>query len=90
MSKVLTPLSEWWRVSGSGTFGKLIIHAENAPPDRAAVSQQFMAQNAMVVAIHPPYSLDLAPSDLHLFGHVIDLFRVESFETREDDEARAM
>jgi hypothetical protein len=47
------------------------------------VSQQLMAQNAMVVAIHPPYSLDLAPSDLHLCGHVMDLFMGESFETRE-------
>jgi hypothetical protein len=83
MSNVLTPLSEWWRVRGSGTFGKLIIHAENADAHRVSVSQQFMAQNAMVVAIHPLYSLDLAPSDLHPFGHVIDLFRGESFETRE-------
>jgi hypothetical protein len=67
-----------------------MIHAENARPDGATVPEQFMAQNAMGVAIHPPYSLDLASSDLHRFGHVINLFRGESFETREDDEARAI
>jgi hypothetical protein len=42
-----------------------------------------MAQNAMVVAAHPHYSPDLAPSDFYLFGHVNALLRGESFETWE-------
>jgi hypothetical protein len=42
-----------------------------------------MAPNAMVVGIHPPYSLDLAPSDFYLFGDVKGLVRGESFETTE-------
>jgi hypothetical protein len=42
-----------------------------------------MARNEMVMADHPPYSPDLAPSDFHLFGHAKGLFRGESFETGE-------
>jgi hypothetical protein len=51
--------------------------------DKATASQQFMAQNAMEIATHPPCSLDLASSDFYLFGHVKDLLRGESFETGE-------
>jgi histone-lysine N-methyltransferase SETMAR len=58
-----------------------MVHADNAHPHKSVASQQFMAQNAMVVAAHPPYSADLAPSDFYLFGHVKGLFRGESFET---------
>jgi hypothetical protein len=34
VSKVLTPLSEWWRERGCRNFRKLIVHADNAPPTR--------------------------------------------------------
>jgi hypothetical protein len=52
-------------------------------PHTATVSHQFMAGNAMVIAAHPPYSPDLAPSDFYLLGHVKGLLRGESFEARE-------
>jgi hypothetical protein len=42
-----------------------------------------MAGNAMVIAAHPPYSPDLAPSDFYLFAHVEGLLRGESIETGE-------
>jgi hypothetical protein len=35
----------------------------------------------MGIAVHPPSSPDLAPSDFYLFGHVQGLLRGESFET---------
>jgi hypothetical protein len=70
VSEVLTPLSEWWRERGGGNFRKLIVHADNARPHKAIVSQQSMARNAMIIAAHPPYSPDLAPSDFYLLGHV--------------------
>jgi histone-lysine N-methyltransferase SETMAR len=82
VSEVLTPLSEWWCELGGGDFRKLIVHADNARPHKATVPQQFMARNAMVLAVHPPYSPDLAPSDFNPFGHVQALFRGESSETR--------
>jgi hypothetical protein len=42
-----------------------------------------MAGNAMVIAAHPPYSPDLAPSDFYLLGYVRGLLRGESFEAGE-------
>jgi hypothetical protein len=83
VSKGLTPLPEWWRERRGGDFGKLIVHADSARPHEAGVSQHFMAQNAMVIAAHPPYSPDLAPSDLYPFGHVKRLLAGESFEPGE-------
>jgi hypothetical protein len=83
VSKGLTPLSEWWCERGGGDFRKLIVHADNARLHKASVSQQFMAQNAMVIAAHQSYSPDLAPSDFYLLGHVEGLLRGESFEAEE-------
>jgi hypothetical protein len=54
-----------------------------ARPQKVAVSYQFMAGNAMVIAAHPPYSPDLAPSDFYLLGHVKGLLRGGSFEAGE-------
>jgi hypothetical protein len=42
-----------------------------------------MARNAMVRAVHPPYSPDLAHSDFYRFGHVKGLLRGGSFEIEE-------
>jgi hypothetical protein len=70
VSKVPIPLSEWWCERGGGDFRKLIVHADNTRPHQVSVSQQFMAQNAMVIAAHPLFSPNLASSDFYLFGHV--------------------
>jgi hypothetical protein len=83
VDKVLTPLSEWWRERGCGNFGQLGVHADSARRHNATLSQEFMARNQMARAVQPPYSLDLAPSDFYLFGHVKGLLRGESLETGE-------
>jgi hypothetical protein len=62
--EIFEPLSEWRREQAGGADRKLIVHANNAPPHTAAVSQEFMEENGLERAIHPPYSLDLAPFDL--------------------------
>jgi hypothetical protein len=80
VSKMLTLLSEWWCERGGGNFGNLIVHSDNSRLHKAAVSQQFMARNAMATATRPLYSPDLAPSDFSRFGHVKGLFSGESFE----------
>jgi hypothetical protein len=79
----MTPLSEWWSERGGGDCRRPIVHADNARFNTGTVSQQFMAQNAMVVAAHSPCSPDPAPSDFYLFGHVKGLLRGELFETGE-------
>jgi histone-lysine N-methyltransferase SETMAR len=83
VSEVLTPLPEWWRERGDGDSRKLIVHADNARPHKATVSQQFMAGNAMVISAHPPYSPDLPPSDFYLLRDVKGLLRGWSFEAGE-------
>jgi hypothetical protein len=42
-----------------------------------------MAWKAIVIAVHLPYSPDLAHFDFYRFGHVRGLLRGESFETEE-------
>jgi hypothetical protein len=39
-----------------------------------------MKENGMIRAPHPPYSLDLAPSDFHLFAYVKHGVRGQSFK----------
>jgi hypothetical protein len=83
VSKVLTPLCEWWHEPGGGNFGKRIVHTDNACPHKATRSQECMAHNEMVITADPSYSQDLAPSDLYLFGHIKGSLRRGSFETGE-------
>jgi hypothetical protein len=83
VSQALIPLSEWWYECGSRNFRKLIVHADHARRHSATVSQQFRAQNAIVVAAHPSSSPALAPSGFYLFEYVKGLFRGESFKTGE-------
>jgi hypothetical protein len=58
----------------------LIVYADNARPQTAAASQEFMEENELERATRPPYSLVLAPSDFYLFGDVKHRLRGQSFE----------
>jgi hypothetical protein len=66
---------------GGGNCGNMLVYTENARPHKGTLSQQFMARNAMAIALHPLYSLDLVPSYFFVFGHVKSLSRGESFKT---------
>jgi hypothetical protein len=44
----------------------------------------FCAENGLGLATHPPYSLDLAPSDLFLFGHVKHCLQGMAFTSQEE------
>jgi hypothetical protein len=83
VSKVLTPLPEWWCGHRDENIGNLTVHANDARPHRTALSQQFMAGNAMVIAVHPRYPRDLAPSDFCVSGNGKVLLRGTSFEIGE-------
>jgi hypothetical protein len=52
-------------------------------PHKAAVSEEFMASDAMAIAGNTAYSPGLAPSDFYLFDHMKRLLGRESFETEE-------
>jgi histone-lysine N-methyltransferase SETMAR len=49
---------------------QLIIHADNARRHTARKSRTFCKSNSFRIAPHPPYSSDLTPSYLFLFGYV--------------------
>jgi hypothetical protein len=71
MSEVLIRLSEWLCARGGRYFRNLKVHADNACPQKSAVSQQFMARKGIVVAAHPPYLPDLASSDFEIGAIII-------------------
>jgi histone-lysine N-methyltransferase SETMAR len=51
---------------GNITKGVLFLH-DNAPAHQALATQKTLAYLAFQCLDHPPYSVDLAPSDYHLF-----------------------
>jgi len=51
-----------------GMFTKLVLFFhENAPAHRDLATQKKLAYLGFQCLDHPPYSLDLAPSEYHLF-----------------------
>jgi hypothetical protein len=63
-------LSQWRSIEAAGNGRKLLVHADNARQHTAMGPIQYLTQNRMKSAPHPPYSPDLAPSDFYLFGNV--------------------
>jgi transposase len=49
---------------------KLVAHADNAKTHTAQKRRAFCEENGLRLALHAPYSPDLAPSDFFLFGYV--------------------
>jgi hypothetical protein len=73
------PLADWRTVQGWESNWRLMVHADNARPHVATMTQQFLEQNAMKRALHPSYSLDLAPPAFDLFGNVKQLLAGREF-----------
>jgi hypothetical protein len=48
----------------------MIVHTDNAAPHAAKGVTEYVDHNSLKRASHPPYPLDLTPSDCYLFGHV--------------------
>jgi hypothetical protein len=75
--RVATSTSRWRKL-------KFTVYAHSTRQHTAAASQEFMEENGLERAIHPPYSSDLAPSGFHLFSHVKHCLRGQSFETADE------
>jgi histone-lysine N-methyltransferase SETMAR len=67
---VLVTVSDWKRQTGETRRNKLWVHSDNARPDTAKMPMDYIDFNRMKQAPHSPYSPDLSPSDLFLFGQV--------------------
>jgi hypothetical protein len=70
LTEILSSLSKWRSARAKEDKQKLIMHTDNARPHTAQPSAQFFGQYRMKTAPHPPQSVDIAPSDFYLFGHV--------------------
>jgi histone-lysine N-methyltransferase SETMAR len=49
---------------------KFVVHADNAKDHTAQKRRTFCEENGLRLALHSPYSPDLAPSDFFLFDYV--------------------
>jgi histone-lysine N-methyltransferase SETMAR len=80
IDRILQPLLES-RSTGGGPG--LIIHADNARPHIARKTFKFCRENRLEMALHQPYSPDLAPSDFFLFEHVKNVLEGAEFPSDE-------
>jgi histone-lysine N-methyltransferase SETMAR len=55
------------KLSGQPARG-VLLHYDNVRPHTAQATQGRIQELQWELLEHPPYSLDLAPSDFHLFG----------------------
>jgi hypothetical protein len=83
LTQILDPLSVWRGTQIRRTNRKLIVHADNARPQTAKVTLDFMERNAVKRAPHPQFWPDLALSDFCLFGDVRQFLRGYEFADRE-------
>jgi transposase len=78
---ILTDLLQLhWQVDGR----RLVIHADDPRPHTARKYGAFCQENRFRLAIHPPYSSDLTPSDFFLFGHIKHCLHGIAFPSREE------
>jgi hypothetical protein len=82
ITDVLARLTEWRKTQVARTDRKPIVHTDDACLHTAKMSLDFLEQNGMRKAPPPGYSLDLAPSDFYLFGHVKQLLAGHEFSDR--------
>jgi histone-lysine N-methyltransferase SETMAR len=61
-----------------------VIHADDAKTHTGEKCRTFCEENELRLAPHPPYSPDLAPSDLFLFDYVKE--RLKGMEFQSDEE----
>ena len=66
-----------------------LLHHDYAPPHAALLTRRFLTDNNMTMVPHPPYSPDLAPSDLFLFPKLKMKFKGRRFQRLEEIQAES-
>ena len=67
-----------------GKQDKVYFLHDNARPHIAKSTRQKLLELGWAVLPHPPYSLDLAPTDYHLFRSLADHLRDKKFDDKDD------
>jgi histone-lysine N-methyltransferase SETMAR len=60
------------------------LHHDNTPAHTALSLREFSASKQITVREHPPYSPDLAPSELFLFQKIKEILKGRHFDDIED------
>jgi hypothetical protein len=63
---------------------KVLLHHNNARPDTSVHTQEAITKLQWTVLPHPPYILELAPSNYHLFSPLKDAICKKKFEDNEE------
>ena len=61
----------------------VIFHQDNARPHTSLVTRKKLLDLGWEVMAHPPYTLDLAPSDYHVFHSLHSHLNRETFGSHE-------
>jgi hypothetical protein len=64
----------------------VLLHHDNFRPHTAQATQERIQKLQWELLEHPPYSLDLAPRDVHLFGPLKNHLGVKRFADDKDTE----
>ncbi|GFX88107.1 histone-lysine N-methyltransferase SETMAR [Trichonephila clavipes] len=67
-----------------------VFHQVNSRPNTSVVTRQKLLKIGWEVLMHPPYSLDPAPSDYHLFLALQYFLSDKKLGSREDCETRLL
>jgi histone-lysine N-methyltransferase SETMAR len=65
-------------------FAETLLQYVNARKHTRLKTQKAITKLGRTVLPHPPYSPDLAPSDFHIFGALIDAIRGKTFGNNEE------
>jgi histone-lysine N-methyltransferase SETMAR len=68
------------RVRPGKNRAEMLLQHDNARPHTSLRTWEHITKMGWPVLPYPPYSPDLAPSDLHLFGSLKDVLRGTHFE----------
>ena len=66
-----------------------LLQHDKAPAHSALLTRRFLTDNNMIVVPHPPYSPDLAPSDIFLFPKLKMKLKGRRFQTLEEIQAES-
>jgi histone-lysine N-methyltransferase SETMAR len=79
-NEMLSEVVRWSNKEPGTASQKLIVHSDNARPQTARQTREFIEAYGMEQAPYSPYSPDLAPSDFYLFDYLKDRLQRQYFE----------
>ncbi|KAK2961213.1 putative Histone-lysine N-methyltransferase SETMAR [Blattamonas nauphoetae] len=83
VSKILSPLDKYFKTIAKPHF-PIYVHYDNAAPQKAKHTVDFLSRSCLTGMPHPPYSPDVAPCDFSLFGSLKQKLKGQTFHSHHD------